>query len=161
MQAYLPMGMGFFGKRRSRHLIARRLQLLRRQGRTNDPLLDFTEQLENGNLDSHFETANLTCLFSVAGASADRPSPDPATLKTTNKQSTVFQSRLANQHGDWRHIYPSDAMRSWIDLFEPCSTPVRHRSPDDMRRHWLDQGCILSAYPGGMIRISAPIGGGA
>jgi len=68
LHAYLPMGIGFFGRRRSRRLIDHRLRLLRRRGRTNDPLLDFTEQLESDDLDSHFETANLAPVLTAAGA---------------------------------------------------------------------------------------------
>jgi selenocysteine lyase/cysteine desulfurase len=81
LYAYLPMGIGFFGRRRSRSLIERRLQILRRCDRTNDPLLDFTEQLESDDLDSHFETANLAPVFAAAGA--------------VSQSSAVRQSKLS------------------------------------------------------------------
>lgn len=154
--AYLPTGIGFYGRRRSRGLIERRLHHVRRSARTSDPLLDFTEQLESHDLDSHFETANLTSLFACAGATSEQLSSQgnghsPREIPTSRPWAMI--PRPGDQ---WCPLQPHVSLRSQIVLFESPNLTAEQTSPDAIRRAWLDRGCIVTGYPDGRARISLP-----
>ncbi len=58
LQAYHPMGLAFYGRRRSRFVIETVLDHLLRQGELDDPLLRFSTQLETDRLDGRTETVS-------------------------------------------------------------------------------------------------------
>lgn len=59
LQGFHPMGLGFYGRHRSRARIETLLKLLLASGEIEDPLLRFTRQLETATLDADTETVNL------------------------------------------------------------------------------------------------------
>ncbi len=71
LQGFHPMGLGFYGRRRTRSLIETALCQLLSGGDLDDPLLRFTAQLERSALDGETETVNLIPLFTAQGAAAD------------------------------------------------------------------------------------------
>lgn len=140
MGAYLPTGIGFV-----------RNQPVRRGGRQSDPLLHFTEQLATGVLDRHSETANLTNLFACAGAVRDQPQAisDPTDeIWLPDETPTTFDG--------WRSLRPSKSLRSRIVILESMARSHRELTADAVRRLWLEQGFVVSAYKNSRIRVSRP-----
>lgn len=159
MGAYLPMGIGFWGRSRSRGMIHRQLQRLQEHGRLDDPLLKFTESLDGGQLDSYSETANLAPLFACAGAAADgmtnfADESSPDVVSDHESMASVPQPP-----GQWQPLCRSPALCSRVMLLEPHTPTLRNIPSDTTRQMWLDAGSIVSAYPGGMVRLSIPHGG--
>mgnify|MGYP002622571539 CR=1 FL=1 len=153
LHAYLPMGIGFLGRRRSRGLIERRLQRLRRNARTNDPLLDFTEQLETDDLDNHFETANLASLFAAAGA-VYQQSFLRGRISEVWRLANSSVTSIPRPPADWHSLRPAESLRSRIVLFE-AQLPVEPAwSADRVRQLWLSAGSVVSGYRNGLARIS-------
>jgi hypothetical protein len=151
MRAYLPTGIGFVGRNRFRDMIRRRLSRLLMARRLDDPLLQFTEQLETGLLDGHSETANLAPLFACAGAAADKIAAGVSPAPLTGPEiDAIIRTSLHN----WEPLLPREAMRSRIVLYESQDAGVRRLTPDNLRRLWLDAGYVVSAYRGGRVRIS-------
>jgi len=150
MGAYLPTGIGLFGRRRSRAMTER---YVRHRGRTDDPLLSFTEQLDTGILDSHSETANLTSIFACAGAVSEQQS-SLAFLTRHMPLSDHAVELLPRPPGEWRTLRPVSGMRSRICLLESVGSELADMSADALRRAWLAAGCIVSAYPSGIVRVA-------
>ena len=156
MGAYLPTGIGLFGKRRSREMIRHRLRHLGGTHAIEDPLLQFTEQIESGRLDGHSETANLTSLFACAGAAADllstRQTRDENELPRINDLIQTMRMPSA----DWQPVLPADSLRTRIVLFESHVPSTQHQCVDAIRQTWLDAGYVITAYPGARVRASMP-----
>ncbi|MDX1967100.1 MAG: aminotransferase class V-fold PLP-dependent enzyme [Planctomycetaceae bacterium] len=155
MGAYLPTGIGLFGHRRTRELIEHHVKRLRTSGRLSDPLLNFTQQIDTGDVDGHSETANLANLFACAGAVSDHQGRLARSLASASG-SPLSGLSLPESLREWRPITPCPAMRSRIVLLESADSPTRHASADSLRRRWLREGWIVTAYHGGRIRVSCP-----
>lgn len=138
--AYLPTGIGFL-----------RSQPIRRGGRPSDPLLHFTEQLATGTLDRHSETANLTNLFACAGAVRDQPQ---AISEPTD--DTWLRDEIPTTLHGWRPLRTSKSLKSRIVILESMTRPHRELTADAVRRLWLEQGFVVSAYGNSRIRVSRP-----
>lgn len=157
MRAYLPTGIGLFGQRRSDEVIRGRLQLLLQSVRLDDPLLQFTEQLETGQLDGYSETANLASLFGCAGAAKDAAEIAGLTkMQAFSPDIDELRRLIPPVRGEWEPLLPSQSMRSRIVLFESQDADMQRWPADALRRAWLGAGCIVSAYCGGRVRVSVP-----
>ncbi len=151
---YYPMGLAFYGRRRSIEFAENVLQQMLCDGDLDDPLLRFSSQLETDSLDSSTETVNLGSLFSCYGA----------TLDSTEERESVFQERRCNaeaiadlsQETDWRLISPSPEFQSAVVMLEADSSPARSLPAKSLRTAFEQQGLSLSAYQGGRIRLSMP-----
>ena len=73
LQGFHPMGLGFYGRRRSRSMIETALRQMVSSGDRDDPLPRFTAQLERSALDGETETVNLIPLFTAQGEGVGRP----------------------------------------------------------------------------------------
>jgi hypothetical protein len=117
LQAYQPMGLAFYGRRRSRLQIETAASHLLRTGELNDPLLQFSTQLESHALDDRTETVNLACLFTCQGAVGRCPGdPHPFLLPPPK----AGESQSSRHRG------------SGLRLAASASTPVlshRHSAP--------------------------------
>jgi selenocysteine lyase/cysteine desulfurase len=154
MGAYLPTGIGLFGRAWSRDLIRNRLESLRRTGRIADPLLHFTEQLDGGTLDGHSETANLAGLFAEQGAAADAEADGN---QSDLSQMTYMREQLARLAADvgWRPVQPREEFRSAILLLDSPHAAAQS-DPDELRRVMLEANVVVSSYRGGRLRMSVP-----
>lgn len=152
MGAYLPTGIGFFGKRESRGMIEHHLKNTVQMGQIEDPLLHFTEQLDSGNLDGHSETANLTSLFGCAGAVSDRLAERPFNLVNESQSIDQELATVPRPSAEWRTRRPSETFRSRIILFESPNSDC----PEVIRESWLNTGCVVTGYPNGRARVSLP-----
>ncbi len=151
---YYPMGLAFYGRRRSAEWVEKVLQQMLCDGDLDDPLLRFSSQLESDSLDGTTETVNLGSLFSCYGASLD----------TAEERESVFQERRANAEGivelsresDWSPVSPSPEFQSAVVMLESTDSAVRELSAKTLRTAFEQQGVSLSTYQGGRIRLSMP-----
>ncbi|MCI0539564.1 MAG: aminotransferase class V-fold PLP-dependent enzyme, partial [Verrucomicrobiales bacterium] len=151
MGAYLPTGIGFVG-RRYRHS----QDQSQRSGRNNnqaitDPLLHFTQQLHTGGLDGHSETVNVTPLFTCSAAAAD--AVVTLQLHAAIPPIEIVQKKIPVSR-NWQPRQPHESLRSRIVLFETRCAALRRESTEAIRRLWLEAGLVVTAYPGGRVRVS-------
>jgi selenocysteine lyase/cysteine desulfurase len=157
LQAYHPMGLGFYGRRRSRSFIETVLAEMTGSGQLDDPLLGFSGQLESGAPAGTVETVNLAALFSCQGAVADALALPglPAGSLGSRLDTLTTAAELAAASG-WRPLLPEPALRSGILLLEADREGVRARPAEEVRAAFSDQGVALTSYVGGRIRLSMP-----
>ncbi|MBX9578871.1 MAG: aminotransferase class V-fold PLP-dependent enzyme [Gemmataceae bacterium] len=160
--AYHPMGLGFYGRPRSRSFIETVLALLVAGGGLDDPLLRFSTQLEDDALDGTTETVGLAPVFACQGAVADA-------LAGPRPPADVLPSRLANSDAaadvaaasGWTPHRPRADFRSGILLLDPERMAVRELSGPAVRAAFDDRGVAVTGYDGGRVRLSMPPTGGA
>jgi hypothetical protein len=78
--------------------------------------------------------------------------------------SHQFQGRLSNarvvaevaQGTTWRLLLPDAAFRSGIFLLQSARAEARQASPETLRTTFHRNGLALTAYEGGLIRLSMP-----
>jgi selenocysteine lyase/cysteine desulfurase len=155
--AYHPLGVAFYGRRRSRLVVETVAAGLLGDGDLDDPLLRFTARLEGGAACGTDETVNLAPLFSCQGAAADAlAEPGGAagsfSTRTENLRATAG---LANGAG-WRPLLADPTLRSGILLVRAERASTREAEPEALRLAFQEQGVALTAYPGGLVRLSMP-----
>jgi hypothetical protein len=122
--------------------------------RPDDPLLSLAPRLEAGALDGAGETVNLAPLFACQGAAADAANAD----RTARTRNLDRLTGLAVGTG-WRPLSPEPAFRSGILLLQAERPAVRRADPAALRAAFQDHGTALTAYGGGLIRLSMPDAG--
>ncbi len=153
--AHFPLGLGFYGKRRSRHLVKTLLEQLVRDRTLDDPLLQLTEQVVQHRLDAISETANVAPLFSCQGALLDAPDSEDGL-------QACFKARLANvrlaaelaHDAGWNDLQPQETFQSGILLLQAQSADLRRLPADRLRYLFQERGVALTAYNSGLIRVS-------
>ncbi len=155
--AYHPMGLGFYGRRRSRSFIETVLSHLLAAGELDDPLLRFSTQVERDALDGTSETVSLASLFSCQGAVADalEGGVAPSRSLAGRLESLVAAATVAASAG-WRPLLASPAFRTGILLLQAEREKMKKLSAPELRRTFAERGVALTAYDGGMIRLSMP-----
>ena len=153
--AYHPMGLAFYGRRRTRTLTEATAAGLLESGELDDPLLRFSEHLESGRLDGGTETVNLAGLF-AGQAAAD----DAARIRLTGGPAGRADNHravaeLAPAVG-WRPVLPDPGFRSGILLLRPDRLDPTTVRGEELRSRFLDVGVALTAYDGGTVRLSLP-----
>lgn len=153
---YHPMGLAFYGRRRTRTLVEATVAGLQEAGELDDPLLRFSGQLEAGRLDGGSETVSLTSLFSCQAAADDAAaggaSGDGAAFRDANHRAVA---EIAPAVG-WRPVLPGPGYRSGILLLRPERGHHAGATGDELRSRFLDRGVALTAYDGGLLRLSLP-----
>lgn len=157
LRAFQPMGIGFFGWRRSKAFIEQTLEQMIRCGDLDDPLLRFSRQIETDSLDSHTETVSIAPLFSSQGAIAD-------TATDEHERRRIFNNRLANAEtladlaakNGWRPVVAQPNFRSGILLLQSKSAIIRQSETNQLREAFQRRGIAVSAYENGVIRLSMP-----
>ena len=144
--AYLPLGVAFYNRRRYRR------QHQARRNR-NDPLGHFVEQLDRGNLVGQSQTVNLSNLFTAAGAVRSR---QVAVHGLADEAPDVDArcARLRRLSDDWSRISVAPEFQTRIALLERTKSGETGRSADQVREEWLNAGCIVTGYDGGLARLS-------
>jgi len=156
MGAYLPTGIGLIGQPRSRGMLEHRVRQPAHSGHIDDPLLNFTEQLDAGCLDGHSETANLASLFACAGAVSHHMAAQGSLLAAAPLAIDRKLALVPRPIGDWVSVRPNPLLRSRIVLFEAQDTRLKPACPEAIRRAWLDSGCVVTGYADGRARVSLP-----
>ena len=150
--AYHPMGLGFYGRRRSRSFIETVLAEGLRTGEIDDPLLRFSGQLEAGVL-AETETVSLASLFACQGAVADAAAPAGGLPRRLANGSALG---AAAAEAGWRPLLPQPALRTGILLLQAERQGRRESSPEEVRSAFFERGVALTAYEGGVVRLSMP-----
>jgi hypothetical protein len=122
----------------------------------DDPLLRFIECVQSGRGCAPAETVNLAALFSCAGAVADAQH----NVQTAN----AFQHRLHNaervaavaSEKGWRAQMPTPGLRTGILILKRPAGSTEPIQPDAYRASFQEHGIALSAYTGGLLRLSMP-----
>jgi hypothetical protein len=150
--AHHPMGLGFYGRRRSRRAIDMIVTEMTETKDLDDPLLRFSALLETG---THgvTETLNLIPLFTTRAAVEDAVANTTASCRMENVLSVAA---IAPAVG-WRPLLPNEPLRSGILLLEAERSATRAISPDALRTTLRDCGVAATTYEGGLIRLSMPL----
>jgi selenocysteine lyase/cysteine desulfurase len=157
LRAYHPLGIGFYGRTRSKKRIERLLAKMIHAADLDDPLLRLTsESLADQNSQLR-ETFNLAGLFTAQSAIGDvesRPGQNRDILdqRVTNRETA---SQLA-QRTDWQPIAPDPSLRTGILMLRPENPAIARQHPDTLREAFRDRGISLSTYPEGLLRLSMP-----
>jgi hypothetical protein len=155
--AYTPLGLGFYGRRRSRGFIERGLHHLLQAGALADPLLHFAVQLEADTRDESTETVNLSPLFCCQGAADDAlaSGSDGGALLATRLGNADRAAACARGVGWLPRLVPP-ALRSGILVLQAERAAARARPALAAREAFYDRGVTLTAYPRGRVRLSLP-----
>ena len=149
--AYHPMGLGFFGRRRSKGIIETFIAQMQATGELDDPLLRYVKDLEDAIAESSGETVSLGSLFSCQGAAYDMA----ATTDSAAFQNRTIVAELADET-DWRPLLPQLCFRSRILLLQANRLSVRNADPQALRANWHLNGIAMTSYANGIIRLSMP-----
>ncbi|MBX9623131.1 MAG: hypothetical protein K2X82_04890 [Gemmataceae bacterium] len=154
---YLPLGVSFYGRRRSRAVVETTRDRMIASGELDDPLLRFTGQLEEGRLDGVSETVNLAPLFTCHGAATDQ-------LATGPVAGSLLDGRVENVRlvGDlscdtaWEPLPVSESVQSGILLLRSKRDDVRAAPADATRSAFAERGVTLTAYDRAVVRLALP-----
>jgi selenocysteine lyase/cysteine desulfurase len=155
LRAYHPMGLGFCCSPSADSIVAETRREMIERGDLDDPLLSFTWELENGPCEAFSETVNLAPLFTTAAAVSRIWQSPLGRIEAFDRQvaNTDCVAEAADSIG-WQPVRPAAALRSGILLLQAKRRETRSAPPDTLRlafRHW---GLAVSAYVGGLIRMS-------
>ena len=153
--AYHPMGIGFYGHPRSVGYIEQTIGRLQRQGSLDDPLIRFLGELSGKAPTRYGESVNLAPLFSCQGALQDTGRDDPTFVLPRRVANADQLVTLLGDHG-WKPLRPADGLRSGILLLRSTAGHLQRLSPDVLRLRLHEVGLAVSAYPGGVVRVSLP-----
>lgn len=154
MQAYLPTGIGLSRCHRRQSTSDGQRQV-KDVDLWQDPVLCFTEQIHSDKLDCHSETVNVANLMACAGAVSDALNAvEGSTNGTIEFVVSDFFRQRPDIGDDWVPISPVPPMRTQIAILRSETQQIRQLSEGELRHLWLKEGCVVSAYPNGVIRIS-------
>ncbi len=152
MGAYLPLGVAFYGQRRSCDLINRRVRLPS-PGRREDPLTCFVEQLDGSPLLGQSETVSLPSLFAAAGAVTDQRTCRDSREETSAEIAELLASAPQPNTG-WNLLTTAPELQTRIAIMERERGRENLATADEVRRDWLAAGCIVTGYDGGIARLA-------
>ena len=150
LSAFNPMGFAFFGHPRTSSYVQSSLDRWTGSGELDDPLLSFSREVTSGAVRPFGETVSVAPLFSASGAVSDAGQRHESVAPQTNLE---LINQVAAGTG-WRMLSPHAELQSKVVILEAPNR--RHYPPEQLRRHFVSQGVALTAYDGGLIRISLP-----
>jgi hypothetical protein len=157
LRAYHPMGLGFCGREGSRGLVTSVCNEMKETGELADPLLHFTSWMEEGTTRQFTETVSLGPLFSCAGAVKEALD---TTIGGRDHFSELAQTATKLEEVSlgtgWKPVVPHDELRSGILLLRQEAKRWNAGRPEEVRDCFQKSGVALTAYDGGLIRLSAP-----
>jgi hypothetical protein len=120
----------------------------------DDPLLQFTEQLESGGSSRYGETVNVAPMLTAQGALNDCE---------TASSSNTLSSRIANADRlltrlsglGWKSLMPAPSLRSGILLLQSSRRQAVF-SPTRLRSALHHRGIAATTYHNGLLRLSMP-----
>ncbi len=156
--SFHPLGLAFYGKRRSRDVVEAVLRDSLECGHLDDPLLRFIDMAEQEDRRDPDETVNLAGLFSCQGAVSD------ATVMGSDRPQR-FSNRLANservlelaESSGWVPELPHASLRSGILILESRNERIRSLEAQALRAKFHQRGIALTAYDQGRVRLSMPV----
>ena len=151
--AYHPLGMAFYGRPRSMSYVNQVLHRLQAQGVVDDPLLQFTGEMERECPQRFGETVNLSPLFSCQGALLDARRRHVTTdLRQRLRSADALAEGL--QSSSWAPLIPRGELRSGIMLLQSRKRAIRRMDPQLLRSALHRFGLAASTYSRGIVRLS-------
>lgn len=153
--AHLPMGVAVAGN----SLAAEQFRCVcsgpRHSAACDDPLLQLTEQLQTALVNRYTETVNILPLLTAQAALDDgrhrRLTTDAQYRQRRLNAGLVADSLAASA---WRPVRVDDTVHSAILLAQRAGGCTSE--PEMLQSSFRQQGVALSAYPGGLLRLSLP-----
>lgn len=157
LRAYHPMGLALCCRQASEKVIAGVCREMMNSGDLDDPLLDFTNRLETGDLNSFSETVNLAPMFTAAAAVRRM-------MTSRQVKQEEFSSQIANaldvaqqaRASGWQPIRSANSLRSGILLLQAEDPDTRLAPVERLRERFRRAGVALSAYDNAVVRTSMP-----
>ncbi len=148
------MGVGFYGRRRSREFVGNMLEKLIEAGFVDDPLLRFTEQIEDKRVENYTETVNLAGLFTCQAAVAEAHTSGVMTANLSTRLATrEFVSQIAAESG-WQSERVDPALQTAILLVQAKRNEVRQTDPVTLRFAFREREVGVTTYENGFVRLS-------
>jgi len=155
-QAYHPMGLGFYGRRRSMGFIENTLSHMIAGGDIDDPLLRYIREVASGQVNGYSETVNFGPLFSCQGAIADRGSAADRVAYQENQRLNLDSVSQIVKGAGWKPHLLDAGLQSGILLAQASDPDLRQKDPSAVRESFRNYGVGLSTYENGYIRLSMP-----
>jgi hypothetical protein len=135
--------------------VARVVRARAATGESLDPLLAFTTRLEDrmAPLERFGETVNVAPLFTARAALADSSAGLLWTLEFNRPRL-----REAARGTGWDPVETHPGLSSGILLLQATSRKIRLAKPEALRERFHAAGVALTAYEGGLVRLSTPKG---
>jgi selenocysteine lyase/cysteine desulfurase len=150
--AHHPMGLGFYGRRRSCKVIDTIVADMTATADLDDPLLRFSGLLESCT-SGVTETVNLLPLFTARAAVEDAQLDAAVSRRAENIRVAAAVAGTAG----WRPLLPDEPLRSGILLLKAERPAARTVCPEALRTTLRDGGIAATAYEGGIVRLSMPL----
>lgn len=157
LRGMLPMGIAVCG----RPLVSEQIQAILKMPASScdveDPLLRFTQELCGQSVNKFSETVNIAPMFSANAAIRSNRVSEPALRAHMCRQrANLTQIDQATKGTSWRTVSVDPSLRSGVTLIRSSSPHVRAASCSDVRQRFRHHGIVLSTYPDGLARLSAP-----
>lgn len=155
--SYLPMGVGFYGRLRSRQVVDAEASRMLATGELDDPLLRFTTQLEEGRLDGTTETVSLAALFTTHATASGFTLEGDGILEVLRSRITnVREVASAAPSSGWHPVGLNESLGSGILLLRQGRREVTATDPAAVRARFHEAGVALTAYADGTVRLAMP-----
>lgn len=157
--AHLPMGVAVAGN----SLAAKQFRCVASSGDAptlcSDPMLLLTEQLQSGCVNRYTETVNIVPML-TANAALSSGQATPVNSRSEFSQRLANSDRAAEclSASSWSPVRLNDTTRSAILLAANNHASIQQTTPDTLQSHFRNHGIALSAYQGGLLRMSIPLG---
>lgn len=155
--AFMPLGLAFCGKRRTRDFVETVVATLANNGDLGDPLLQWTAPYARQDRACVEETVNVaslfTCQAAVSEALAKGQVHDADIYGRRRNLATV--AALTPEIG-WLPVQPDESFRSGILLLQAERAATRLADPVLLRQELCRAGVALTTYAGGWLRLSLP-----
>lgn len=149
--AHAPMGLGFYGRKRSREFIGESLDRWLQDGSMDDPLLSYFRELTTGESQPFGETVPVLPMLTANGAAIDADEQTHERFQSQNRRSIVELI----QDSEWELVLPARDFQSQILLARPKGN-APSRSANCVRQAFLVRGIALTAYEDGTVRVAIP-----
>lgn len=140
---------------RSRGLIDAVLAEMIDSGEIDDPLLLLLMELEGAASPQHGGTADLACLFSGSAVVAEAARLGNDGRLPVLRANAERVEELARVRG-WRPISVHSQLGTGVQLLETVREETRRIPADFVRREFQERGIALTAFSGGILRLSMP-----
>ncbi len=153
----LPLSVAIAPRRRTRESVSEHADSLLSAKQLNDPLLRFAWTLAHGGLERMGGTVNLAPLFTASAAVSVQ-------LGRADSGAARFRQQLENRrvlslltHGSgWEPVTEHPDYRSGIMLLNSALDTLPVVTPDRLQCCFRRHGVALTAFPGGIVRVSLP-----